>query len=132
MTVRLVGGSTNNEGRVEVYFNGQWMRVCGDGWDISHAEVVCRELSFGPPTQVFYGSGSGPVWLNNLNCVDNVNCVGTESTIAQCSSDRWNNRVSDFSQTDAGVICAGKLIICLILYVYIQLSEYIHCSCILR
>ena len=118
MTVRLVDGPTNNEGKVEVYFYNQWIRVCGDRWNITDAEVVCRELSFGRPTLGFYGSGS------DQRCLGNVNCVGTELTIAQCTSDYW---YIDLSETDAGVICAGKLIICLILYVYIQLSEYIHC-----
>ena len=99
MTVRLVDGPTDNEGKVEVYYSDQWNRVCGDRWNITEAEVVCRELSFGRPTQAFYGSGSFQ------ECLRNVNCVGTELTIAQCRSDDW---YYGFSETDAGVICAGK------------------------
>jgi len=43
-TVRLVGGRSSKNGRLEVFHNGAWGRVCGNGFTNDAATVVCLSL----------------------------------------------------------------------------------------
>lgn len=43
--IRLVDGSSDTSGRVEVCSDGgDWGTVCDSGWDTDDAVVVCRSL----------------------------------------------------------------------------------------
>ena len=105
IVIRLVGGSSYNEGRVEVNYNGEWGTVCDDGWDNTDAGVVCRQLGLGSSGMaigsVYFGQGSGPIWL------DSVTCTGYESSLASCGHLGINVTRSCSHTEDAGVRCNG-------------------------
>ena len=44
--IRLAGGLTPNEGRVEICYQNIWGTVCDNRWDAREAMVVCRQLNF--------------------------------------------------------------------------------------
>ena len=44
--MRLAGGSTANEGRVELCSGGVWVAIYDTGWNYNDAVVVCRQLGY--------------------------------------------------------------------------------------
>ncbi|XP_059366447.1 scavenger receptor cysteine-rich type 1 protein M130-like [Carassius carassius] len=73
--LRLSGGKGRCSGRLEVYHNAVWGSVCDDQWDISDAQVVCRQLGCGAALRAdgnsSFGSGEGVVWMNKVECRGN-------------------------------------------------------------
>ena len=44
--VRLEGGLSSTEGRVEYCVGGRWGTVCNHNWNEQDAVVVCKQLGF--------------------------------------------------------------------------------------
>ncbi|XP_069805684.1 scavenger receptor cysteine-rich type 1 protein M130-like [Dendropsophus ebraccatus] len=103
--LRLVNAASRCAGRVEIYHAGRWGTICGDSWDIEDADVVCKQLGCGPAvtatTQVYYGRGTGDIWL------DGVRCRGNEANIKSCAANKIGDHNCDHYE-DAGVICSGS------------------------
>ncbi|XP_071549205.1 uncharacterized protein [Panulirus ornatus] len=102
LQVRLSGGPTMNAGRVEVKLSGKWGTVCDDDFDDYDAKVVCRMLGYQGDAvaqpQARYGQGSGPIWL------DSMDCQGTETDLKLCRKSQ--PAASDCSHSeDASVTC---------------------------
>ncbi|XP_019857973.1 PREDICTED: deleted in malignant brain tumors 1 protein-like [Amphimedon queenslandica] len=102
-SVRLVGGSSSFEGRVEVCSSRSWGTVCDDYWDTNDATVVCRQLGYyvtGPPYfGAYFEQRTGSMLMNN------VGCTGSESTLTSCYHTTNHNCTHD---QDAGVSCLGS------------------------
>ena len=44
--LRLRGGTTFREGRLEICYERQWGTVCDNNWEAQDAQVACRQLGF--------------------------------------------------------------------------------------
>ena len=99
-------GDTLGEGRVEVYHDGEWGAVCDDFWGLADAKVACRQLGYPGATAALRelsGPTDIPIWL------DNMNCSGSESRLADCDSSGWgphNPRYCSTVGEHAGVECS--------------------------
>ena len=83
--VRLAGVSgVNYAGRVEVFNQGKWGKICRNEWDINDAKVICTELGFPSAladfTEMDIKDETIPVAMSN------VDCTGQEPFLASCKS----------------------------------------------
>jgi len=113
-----------------------WGSVCADLWDISDAQVVCRQLGCGDALRAdgnsVFGAGEGVVWMNR------VECRGNEIHLWDCPHSLKNH--TDCSHKDhAGLTCAGHSNtlnnsshhFILIIFVYLHDFECV-CVCFVR
>lgn len=136
--VLLMNGSVpaivQREGRVEICYNNEYHTICDDFWDVSDAEVVCRQLNVSGDSKLLhflilmvsyvilctiahfairgeavrYGRGTGTTLL------DNIDCTGDEATLLECNHRPVgdNDCAVDHSE-DAAVACGGNVTVIL-------------------
>ncbi|XP_063815280.1 CD5 antigen-like [Pseudophryne corroboree] len=82
LKIRLVRGSNNCSGRLEVNHDGEWATVCSQNWDKQDTRVVCQQLKCGSPIFAkrcgWHKKGSGAIWRNQ------VQCTGDEQSLSDC------------------------------------------------
>jgi len=99
--VRLVGGPSPREERLEVYYSSTWGTVCDSGFMDVSARVVCYMLGYGFCGHAVgnrYGAGSGTIWL------DYVRCRNTDRRIAHCRHIGWGRHYCTH-RNDVSVSC---------------------------
>nr|XP_047912413.1 scavenger receptor cysteine-rich domain-containing protein SCART1-like isoform X2 [Anser cygnoides] len=106
MSLRLVGGGSRCDGRVEVFQHGTWGRVLDEQWDMQEASVVCRQLQCGEAeaayTPVRAERGLGPVGLHG------VRCTGHEADLSLCNTSLPESPPSAGIMEDVGAVCRGS------------------------
>ncbi|XP_060530053.1 lysyl oxidase homolog 3 [Cylas formicarius] len=101
--VRIQGGRTLNEGRVELKRDtGQWEVICGNDWSNKEALVICKTLNLGYAkdairTLYFGGNLASSSWSS-------IRCLGNESSLDKCFYNLAATEVSKCHDI-AGVIC---------------------------
>ncbi|XP_078379154.1 scavenger receptor cysteine-rich domain-containing protein DMBT1-like isoform X1 [Oculina patagonica] len=105
LPVRLIGGPSDKEGLVEVYYDNTWGHICDENWDKKDADVFCRALGYtgsaDSKSNAFYGSGNGVFWLNN------VQCAGDEDSIFSCAHDGLKKQGCPNGEV-AKAVCVGS------------------------
>ena len=79
--VRLVGGKSENEGRVEIYYNNTWGTVCWNSWDKDYdSNTVCRQLGYTEAITYYFSplsdQESSPIWMDQVKCYTYDSCLG--------------------------------------------------------
>ena len=103
--IRLHNSSNEQEGIVEIMYQGIWGTICDDGWDNIDATVVCKQLGFESgikrKLQRPVISNPNPVWLKK------VKCLGSEKKLSHCIHSGVGNVGNCSHEHDAGVKCSG-------------------------
>ena len=101
--IRLVNGSVPSEGRVELFYEGEWGRVRIDMFSAAAAaRVACRQVGYPYSDGTGdFGQGSGPVWVAIWSC------IGDEERIEQCYHGGWRMILAF---PDFGVKCRGDFV----------------------
>ena len=107
--MRLVDGTSELNGRLEIQVDGQWGTVCDDGFDDGYAWenalVVCRELGLSGG-RAFIDSEYGRGADSQAILLDNLQCHGNEQSISDCDRHDWYQHNCDHGE-DVGI---GKLV----------------------
>ena len=104
--LRIKAGQVSNAtaiGRLEILYNGVWGTICDDSWDLTDAEVACRQLGYDHALKALQGKhvddGTGQIWL------DDVGCYGHENSLSSCAHNGWGTHNCAHCE-DAGVECS--------------------------
>ena len=74
--LRLMNGTSDLEGRVEVCFGNLWGTICHNSWDNRDAGVICKQLfnsSFGKIKCITHDISSNSFYIN-LFCMSRWSC----------------------------------------------------------
>uniref|UniRef100_A0A2K6ENV9 Lysyl oxidase homolog n=1 Tax=Propithecus coquereli TaxID=379532 RepID=A0A2K6ENV9_PROCO len=129
--IRLSGGRSRHEGRVEVQVGGpgslRWGLICGDDWGTLEAMVACRQLGLG-----YANHGLQETWYwdsGNITEVvmSGVRCTGTELSLDQCTH-HGTHITCKRTETrfTAGVICSETASDLLLHSALVQETAYIE------
>ena len=109
--VRLVGGTSNCTGILEMHHQREWRPADGGSdWNQNSSAVVCRQLDCGSAVSTERSSGSKhqPSWRMTTSC------LGSESSLEDCAT-----KMSATSSYVLEVICSGNKLP--------RLQSFIHC-----
>ena len=101
--LRIEDGPSDNEGRLEIFHDGEWGAVCDDFFSDVDADVACKQLGYTGGRSLrgkWPAPGDMSIWL------DNVDCTGSESRLDTCPHPGWGQH-NCAAREAVGVRCSG-------------------------
>ncbi|RZC38585.1 uncharacterized protein BDFB_002499, partial [Asbolus verrucosus] len=106
--IRLLGGATETEGRLQVKINQQWGTVCNYGWTIKNAALVCQQLGYVLNPDDWYLERNEIPSAGTAEDVilTNVQCDDIDLDITKCKAETKDNFENSCThENDVGVRC---------------------------
>ncbi|KAJ2949950.1 hypothetical protein O0L34_g11275 [Tuta absoluta] len=106
--IRLLGGRTQQEGRLQVKMEGKWGTVCNYRWNIVNAALVCHQLGLAlNPDDWFLEPNEIPdAGKTEDIVVSNVECTEFDNDITKCKAETMDNFENSCThENDVGIRC---------------------------
>lgn len=108
--VRLLGGASEHEGRLQVYLKGKWGTVCDYGWTQINAALVCNQLglALNPLDWRLLRSEVPNAGTAEDVILSNVRCTEHDIDITKCRAERFSHGEflnSCTHEYDVGIRC---------------------------
>ncbi|XP_071510747.1 scavenger receptor cysteine-rich domain superfamily protein-like [Diadema antillarum] len=106
--LRMAGSESSEQGRLDVFLDGEWGAVGNSLFTFQSGDVACRQMGYAKSTPIlsnqmenFVSRGNGEIILNR------VLCIGSEFRITECESTHVFDDTSSARQADpVGLICS--------------------------
>lgn len=106
--IRLLGGRSEHEGRLQIQIDGKWGTVCDYGWNVINAALVCHQLglALNPNDWRLERSEIPGAGSSEEIILSHVQCTEHDTDITKCRSEKQGEfQNSCTHEMDVGVRC---------------------------
>lgn len=106
--IRLLGGKTTNEGRLQIKIDNKWGTICNYGWDIKDAALVCHQLgmTLNPDDWNLERNEIPSAGITESIILSNVQCDDYDVDITKCKSEKFMDFENSCTHdNDVGLRC---------------------------
>ncbi|XP_071944451.1 neurotrypsin-like [Antedon mediterranea] len=96
--LRLTGGAHFEQGRVEIYHDGEWGTICDRDWTMADANIVCKTYLNSQAINA-YKSMQDNNDVERPIFIEDISCTGMEKNILDCAF-KGLEETHDCSHTD--------------------------------
>ncbi|XP_052754555.1 protein bark beetle isoform X2 [Galleria mellonella] len=106
--IRLLGGRTQHEGRLQVRIDDKWGTVCNYRWNIINAALVCNQLglALNPDDWYLEPNEIPSAGVTEDIILSNVECTELDNDITKCKAETRNHFENSCThENDVGIRC---------------------------